>query len=129
MPDKQIQAYVDQCIDRQGGRRCAICHGREKPWRKISVHHIVGRHGGKKRYNDPRNLILVCEADCHEGIHRCSTGCSLSLGHVLFAKREEDGDVDCSFLAGLRGRVGLRDDPIDFPLWVIDARIDNYHER
>lgn len=129
MADKQIQEYVDQCIARHGCRRCSICHGREKPWRKISVHHIYGRHGGKKRYNDPRNLILVCEETCHEGIHRCAGGCSLSLGNVLWAKADEDGEVDVKYLASLRGRVGLRDDPVPLPAWALDARIDHYNER
>lgn len=113
-----IQHYLDE-----HDLRCAVCHGRQEPWRKISVHHIMGRVG--KESDDPRNLILVCEDTCHEGIHRNSVGCSLDLGHVLTAKAEVDGSVDIPFLAGLRGRVGLRDDPKPLPDWALAARIDN----
>lgn len=129
MPDLQIQDYVDSIIARHGCLRCSVCHGKEKPWRKISVHHIMGRHGGKERYNDHRNLLCVCEDTCHDGIHRNAVGCSLDLGHVLMAKTEEDGSVDEQFLASLRGRVGLRDDPKSLPAWVMDARIDHHNER
>ena len=120
-----IEGYINEQHQRHGCLRCAVCYGREEPWRKISVHHIVGRHGGPEKYNDHRNLILVCEDTCHEGIHRNAVGCSLDLGHVLFAKEQEDGEVDVEFLARLRGRVGLRDDPKPLPAWANDARLDN----
>jgi hypothetical protein len=128
--NEQIGEYIEQQYQRHGCLRCAVCYGREEKWRKISVHHIVGRFGGKDRYNDPRNLILVCEDTCHEGIHRNASGCSLDLGHVLQAKWEEDGKggaagLDCSFLASLRGKVGLREDPKQLPDWVVSARKDN----
>lgn len=105
--------------------RCAVCHSRGESWNdKLEVHHIVGRHK-KEVGNDHRNLLVLCR-DCHTGYHS-GGGCSLSLGNVLWAKQEEDGEVglDVAFLAGLRGRVGLREDPTELPLWATEARKDS----
>ena len=68
-------------------------------------------------------MVMLCR-DCHQGYHS-GGGHSLSLGHILQAKLEADGSVDVSFLAGLRGRVGLREDPCPLPLWAEEARKDN----
>jgi hypothetical protein len=81
-----------------------------------------------KSPHDHRNLIVLCEDTCHDGVHRNAGGTSLSLGHVLEAKREEDGAVDLKFLAQLKSRAGLREDPMPLPLWATEARIDNRHE-
>ena len=112
---------------RETHARCAVCYAKEKPWRKLSVHHIVGRRG--KSPHDHRNLICLCEDTCHDGVHRTATGCSLDLGHILTAKEEEDGKVDVRFLASLLARVGLREDPKPLPAWVLAARIDNRSAR
>jgi len=127
MPAKSKADRESLSLYRETHDRCAVCHAKAKPWRKLSVHHIMGRVG--KECHDPRNLLVVCEDTCHDGIHRNSVGCSLSLGHVLAAKEEEDGSVDVKFLASLRGRVGLREDPKPLPLWAMDARLDNRSTR
>lgn len=104
--------------------RCAVCYSKGKAWNEtLEIHHIIaGRHGGKD-VHDPRGLILLCRS-CHTGVHS-GGGCDLSLGHVLQAKQEEDGFVDVEFLAGLRKRAGLKEDPTPLPLWAEEARKDN----
>ena len=114
-----IQQYLDE-----HDLRCAVCHSRGDSWNdSLEVHHVFGRHKNKDLADDHRNLILLCR-DCHHGYHS-GGGCSLDLGHVLTAKTEVDGSVDIPFLAGLRGRVGLRDDPKPLPDWALAARVDN----
>ena len=101
--------------------RCAVCYSRGQSWNdKLEIHHIQGRY---KHGEDERNYLCVCRS-CHTGYHS-GGGCSLSLGHILQAKLEADGEVDVEFLAGLRGRVGLREDPCPLPLWAEEARKDN----
>lgn len=114
---RRIGEYVFLC------ERCAVC------WvPKFSkgvtheVHHIVGRRGGE-RCHDVRNLLLVCR-DCHFGFHSGGKR-SLTLGNMLTAKFQEDGEVDVEFLAGLMGRKGLREDPTPLPEWVEDERVRN----
>lgn len=104
--------------------RCAVCYSKGRSWNdRLEIHHIIaGRHGGKDKH-DERALVILCR-DCHEGYHS-GGGHSLSLGQILQAKLEADGSVDVSFLAGLRGRVGLREDPSPLPLWAEEARRDN----
>jgi hypothetical protein len=46
----------------------------------------------------------------------------LTLGQILKAKEDEDGEVDLTFLAKLMGRVGLREDQQDLPQWALDER-------
>jgi hypothetical protein len=46
----------------------------------------------------------------------------LTLGQILQAKEEEDGEVDIPFLASLCGKVGLREDPLPLPEWAIHER-------
>ena len=105
--------------------RCAVCHDDGKAsWNPIECHHIQGRRGrGEESWNDHRNLLAICRA-CHAGVHG-DLGRSLSLGQILTAKREEDGEVDVPFLASLKGRVGLHEDEMSLPDWVEAARIDN----
>lgn len=110
---------------------CAVCHweetgrkwGKDSPLRRLEIHHIIpGRHGGKDCH-DHKALLILC-TDCHYGFHS-GGGCSLSLGHVLTAK-EELGELDTKFLAGLRNRAGLKEDPQPLPLWATESRKDNH---
>jgi hypothetical protein len=126
--DRQLHAYAALC------ERCAVCwwpRWKPKFGKVICLHHIVGRRG--LDYNDHRNLIGVCE-ECHEtyhsGGHRDSDGNKkdLTLGHILTAKREEDGDLDIRFLARLMRRVGLREDPKPLPDWVKQEREHHVHK-
>lgn len=75
--------------------------------------------------HDHRNLCLLCR-DCHEGFHAGGKK-NLTLGNILFAKKEEDGEemLDLSFLAWLLGRVGLKEDPTPLPEWAIEERERN----
>lgn len=103
--------------------RCAVCYYRKyRPGRNMELHHIVGRRGGIDCHHH-RNLIMVCN-ECHYGFHSGGQK-SLSLGHILQAKLEEDGEVDVPFLAKLMGRVGLREDPTALPSWAIEERERN----
>ena len=108
--------------------RCAVCYAKENPARgqlgSLQLHHICGR--GRLEHNDERNYILVCN-ECHRSIDSVATGRSLELGHVLTAKEEEDGEVDTVFLAGLRNRAALKQDPMPLPEWVEIERVDNGH--
>jgi hypothetical protein len=63
---------------------------------------------------------MVCN-ECHYGYHSGGQK-SLSLGQILRAKEDEDGEVDIPFLAKLMGRVGLREDPTDLPQWALEER-------
>jgi hypothetical protein len=104
--------------------RCAVCYSRGESWNdRLEIHHIVGRYK-KELGNDHRNLLVLC-CDCHAGYHS-GGGCSLTLGNVLWAKREEDGEsgLDLTFLASLKNRVGLSEDPEDLPVWALEARKD-----
>ena len=101
--------------------RCAVCYSRGQSWNdQLEIHHIQGRY---KHGETEANYLCLCR-DCHTLYHSGGTN-SLSLGHILQAKQEEDGSVDVVFLAGLRGRVGLREDPTPLPLWATEARKDN----
>lgn len=104
--------------------RCAVCHWRMyRPGRAIHIHHIVGRRG--KTPHDHRNLIGLCQL-CHlDSVHTCGGERGLSLGHVLQAKQDEDGEVDLTFLASLLRRVGLKEDPKPLPGWCLEERIEN----
>ena len=104
--------------------RCAVCHSKGKAWNdRLEIHHIVGRYK-KELGNDHRNLLVLCR-DCHAGVHG-DLGRSLTLGQVLTAKRDEDGEegLDITFLASLKNRVGLSQDPKDIPVWANEARKD-----
>jgi hypothetical protein len=115
---RRIGEYVFQC------ERCAVCWATKfAKGVRHEVHHIVGRWGGD-RCHDHRNLILVCE-ECHRAYHAGISGRPLTLGHILKAKEEEDGEVDLEFLAGLKGRAGLKEDPTELPEWVHEERRRN----
>jgi len=112
-----LEAYAIQ------SERCAVCYYRKyRAGRNMELHHIVGRRGGIDCHHH-RNLIMVCN-ECHYGFHSGGQK-SLSLGHILQAKLEEDGELDVPFLAKLLGRVGLREDPIPLPSWAIEERERN----
>lgn len=115
MIDQRLGEYRDS------HKRCAVCHWPDGRGTPLEIHHIVGRKG--KDFNNHANLLVLCR-DCHAGFHS-GGGCSLSLGHILSAKEEEDGTVDVAFLASLKGRVGLPEDPTPLPAWVDASRIDN----
>jgi len=102
--------------------KCAVCHSRGESWNdRLEVHHIVGRYK-KELCHDQRNLLVLCR-DCHCGYHS-GGGRSLSLGHILKAK-EELSELDVAFLASLKNRVGLSQDPSLLPDWAEAARKDN----
>lgn len=102
--------------------RCAVCWWRKyRPGRNCELHHIVGRRGRDPHHH--RNLIMVCN-ECHYGYHSGGQK-SLTLGQILQAKEDEDGEVDVVFLAALMGRKGLREDPLALPEWAIQEREAN----
>lgn len=99
--------------------RCAVCWWRKyRPGRWCELHHIVGRRGRDPHHH--RNLILVCN-ECHYGYHSGGKK-ALSLGQILQAKCDEDGEVDVEFLAKLMGRRGLREDLNPLPAWALAER-------
>jgi len=113
---RMLSVYAEQST------RCAVCYWRKyRPGRRCELHHIVGRRGKDPHHH--RNLILVC-SECHYGYHSGGQK-SLNLGQILQAKHEEDGEVDMKFLAGLIGRVGLKEEPSPLPEWAIQERIEN----
>lgn len=113
---QMLGVYAEQSV------RCAVCYWRKyRPGRDCHLHHIVGRRGKNPHHH--RNIVMVCDL-CHLGYHSGGQR-SLSLGQILQAKLEEDGEVDITFLAGLCGKVGLRDDPSALPAWATDERISN----
>ncbi len=116
-PDRKwLESYAIQ------SERCCVCWWRKyRPGRRLELHHLVGRRGRDPHHH--RNLVLVCD-ECHYGYHSGGRK-SLTLGHLLTAKKEEDGEVDLSFLAGLMGRKGLREDPTPLPEWVAEERLAN----
>lgn len=102
--------------------RCAVCWWRKgRGGRRCELHHIVGRRGHDPHHH--RNLIMVCD-QCHYGYHSGGQK-TLTLGQILRAKEDEDGEVDIPFLAKLMGRRGLREDPIDLPQWALEERERN----
>jgi hypothetical protein len=95
--------------------RCAVCHwpaGRRG--RNLELHHIMGG-AGRKNLPDGSNFLTLC-CRCHHFLHGVSeTRGGLPPGAILTAKEEEDGPVDCSKLASLRGRKALPYDPCEIP--------------
>jgi hypothetical protein len=113
---QQLEVYATQSC------RCAVCWWRKgRPGRRLEIHHIVGRRG--LDYHHHRNLILCCE-QCHYGYHSGGAK-TLTLGQILQAKEDEDGEVDLEFLAKLMSRAGLREDPAPLPGWALEERIIN----
>jgi len=116
---RQLEAYANLC------ERCAVCYWPKfavKFHKRICLHHIVGRRG--LDHHDHRNLLACCE-ECHTLYHQGDSRRELTLGHMLTAKKEEDGEVDLVFLAKLLRRVGLREDPAPLPNWVHEERERN----
>lgn len=114
---KWLEVYAIQ------SERCAVCwHPKYAKGKRLELHHIVGRRGKDPHHH--RNLLMVCN-ECHAAYHSGGSQ-PLTLGHILQAKLEEDGEVDVPFLASLMGRVGLREDPTPLPDWVQEARAKAY---
>jgi hypothetical protein len=119
---RQLEAYAFLC------ERCAVCHWpkyQKAFGRDIQLHHVVGRRGGLDAH-DHRNLLAVC-GRCHEDYHQGHSQRPLTLGHLLTAKLEEDGEelFDLAFLAKLLHRTGLKEDPKPLPQWVHEERARN----
>jgi hypothetical protein len=103
--------------------RCAVCHWRKfRPGKRLELHHIQGRRG--ENPHDHRNLILLC-SDCHFGYHSGGKRNSIDMGVILEAKRQEDGEVDEPYLAGLRRRKAFPDLDRVIPDWAEAERIAN----
>ena len=102
--------------------RCAVCYSKGEVWNPLEIHHVVSRGYRKDLTNDRRNLLVLCR-DCHFGFHS-GGGRNLDLGHVLMAKQEL-GELDLAFLALLRNRTGLKEDPKELPVWAMEERLDN----
>lgn len=118
---RQLEAYAFM------SERCAVCWFPKfvKKWGKtICLHHIVGRRGLDP--HDHRNLLPVCE-ECHRLHHDGDSKRELTLGHILTAKLQEDGEemFDPEFLAKLLRRAGLKEDPKPLPAWVAEERVKN----
>ena len=119
----------DTIAYRDSRMRCALCYDEGlSPYNPLEVHHIMGRFKGKN-CDDHRNLLTCCR-NCHTRYHSGGSF-SLSLGHMLTAKREEDGDggrdgLDIEFLASLRNRKGLKEDPLPLPEFILNERQDNW---
>ena len=113
---------------REEHTRCSACHFDGSTFNPLELHHLSGRSG--KRACDHRNYLMLCR-DCHSCFHHVSAGSQqLDLGHILWIKRDEDGEggeagLDLAFLASVRNRKALKEDPTEPPQWVWDARRDN----
>ena len=76
-------------------------------------------------YWDARNLGLICRR-CHSDHHQGHSERPLPLSVVLLCKEQEDGEVDLAFLAKLRNRAALKEDPAtELPQWIIEEREKN----
>jgi hypothetical protein len=62
--------------------------------------------------------------DDHRGYHDGGSR-RLELGHILTAKREEDGVVDLEYLAWLRHKAPTALVPQPLPAWAIEERKQN----
>ena len=103
--------------------RCAVCYWRKfRPGKPLELHHIQGRRG--KNPHDNRNLVLLCR-DCHYGYHSGGERKSIDMGVILEAKRQEDGEVDLDYLAGLRHRRSFPDLVFSIPDWAEKERAAN----
>jgi hypothetical protein len=118
---RRVKEYVDLC------ERCFVCWwGKHiKSWeRTLEVHHICGR-GRSMDYWDARNLGLICRR-CHSDHHQGHSERPLPLSVVLLCKEQEDGEVDLAFLAKLRNRAALKEDPAtELPQWIAEEREKN----
>lgn len=118
----------DTITYREEHTRCSACHFDGSTFNPLELHHICGRSG--KRSCDHRNYLMLCR-DCHSCFHHVSAGSQqLNLGNILWIKGDEDGEggeagLDLAFLASVRNRKALKEDPTEPPQWVFDARRDN----
>jgi hypothetical protein len=73
-------------------------------------------------------LLPICE-ECHALYHDGGSR-PLTLSVILLCKKQEDGEVDLDFLAKLRGRKALKEDPAtELPQWIIEERESNERMR
>jgi hypothetical protein len=118
---RRVKEYVDLC------ERCLVCHwGKHiKSWdRTLQVHHICGR-GKSMDFWDARNLAVICRR-CHEDHHQGHSQRPLPLSVMLLCKLQEDGEIDLPFLAKLRHRAALKEDPAtELPQWIVGERARN----
>ena len=118
---RRVQEYVDLC------ERCMVCHWGKyvKSWeRTLEVHHLCGR-GKSIDCWDARNLALICRR-CHSDHHQGHSERPLPLSVMLLCKLQEDGEIDLAFLANLRNRKSLKEDPAtELPQWVSSEREKN----
>ena len=69
---------------------------------------------------------MLCARD-HDRYHS-DLQVPLSLGQILQAKQDEDGEVDLVFLSSLLGRRGLRESLLPLPGWAIEERVSNANQ-
>ena len=118
----------DTITYREMHTRCACCHFDGSSLNPLELHHIVSR--SLKRSCDHRVYLMLCRS-CHSCHHHVSAGSQqLNLGNILWIKGDEDGEggeagLDLAFLASVRNRKALKEDPTEPPQWVFDARRDN----
>ncbi len=116
---RMLAVYAEQSV------RCAVCYWRKhRPGRECHLHHIVGRRGSDPHHH--RNIIMLCARD-HDRYHS-DLKFPLSLGQILQAKQDEDGEVDLVFLSSLLGRRGLRESLLPLPGWAIEERVSNANQ-
>lgn len=120
---KKGSDYYDTIAYRESHTRCGACHFDGSAANPLELHHIVSR--SCKGSCDNRNYLMLCRS-CHSCHHHVSAGDQqLSLGNILWIKQNEDGDCDLEFLASIRHRKALKEDMVEPPQWVFDARTDN----
>lgn len=87
--------------------RCAVCHWpAERKGRWLELHHIIGG-AGRKDLPTGENWLAICNR-CHHHLHSLPANKGgLPPGAILTAKEAEDGPVDESKLASLKGRKAL----------------------
>ena len=88
-------------------QRCAVCHWpAQRRGRWLELHHIIAGPGRKDLPGGESWIALCCR--CHHAVHdRLPVYGELPKGAILAAKEAEDGKVDESKLAALKGRKAL----------------------
>ena len=80
----------DTITYREMHTRCACCHFNGSSLNPLELHHIVSR--SCKGSCDHRVYLMLCRS-CHSCHHHVSAGDQqLDLGHILWIKRDEDGE-------------------------------------
>ncbi len=93
----------------------------------LDPHHLVGSAG---RVDDPRNLLSITR-EIHNHYHfgggigsDGEAWSPLTPGHLLWCKREVDGELDEAFICEMLGRKALPENwiPTPPPAWVYQER-------